>query len=88
VVVLAGKKFLLHHIINPRALSETAAARIKREQPDVVAFGHTHKQFCETLNGVLFFNPGYAGRPRFGAERSVALLQLDDRGIHPKFIPL
>ena len=88
VAVLGGKKFLIHHIINPRALSETAAARIRHEQPDVVVFGHTHKQFCETLNGVLFFNPGYAGRPRFGAARSMALLELKNGGIRPQFIPL
>jgi putative phosphoesterase len=88
VVMLAEKKFLIHHIVNPRALSETAAASIKREQPDVVVFGHTHKQFCELVNGVLFFNPGYSGRPKFGMERSVGLLQLANGGIRPKFISL
>ena len=88
IVVLGGKKFLIHHIINPRALAETATARIMHEQPDVVVFGHTHKQFCETLNGVLFINPGYAGRPRFGAARSLAVLELENSGILPKFISL
>ena len=51
-------------------------------------FGHTHKQFCGTMDGVLFFNPGYAGKPKFGAERSVAILHCDENGIRPKFIPL
>jgi putative phosphoesterase len=88
VITLAGIKFLIHHIVNPRALSETVEARIQRERPDVVVFGHTHKKFYETVNGVLFFNPGYAGKPKFGAERSVAFLHLDGKGIRHEFIPL
>jgi hypothetical protein len=87
-VTLADKKFLVHHIVNPRALSERAEARIKHERPDVVVFGHTHKKFCETVDGVLFFNPGYAGKPKFGAERSVAILHLDGKEIRHEFIPL
>jgi len=88
VITLADKKFLVHHIVNPRALSETAAQQIKRARPEVVVFGHTHKKFCEPVGGILFFNPGYAGSPRFGAERSVAILHLDAGGIRPEFLPL
>ena len=88
LVKLADKKFLLHHIVNPRALAEKLAARIARETPDVVVFGHTHKKFAETVDGVLFFNPGYAGKPKFGAERSVAILHCDGKSIRPEFIPL
>jgi putative phosphoesterase len=87
-VELARKKFLVHHIVSPRELSETVAARIAKDRPDVVVFGHTHKQFSETVNGVLFFNPGYAGKPKFGAERSVAILRLDGKEIRPEFFPL
>ena len=88
VVNLAGKKILVHHIVNPRALAEKIAARIQREQPDAVVFGHTHKKFAETVDGVFFFNPGYAGKPKFGAERSVAILACDRDGIRHEFIPL
>lgn len=88
VITLAGKKFLLHHIIYPQSLSDKAVLLIKREKPDVVIFGHTHKKFSEVVNGVLFFNPGYAGKPKFGAERSVALLHLDGGKIRHEFIPL
>ncbi len=88
VVSLAEKKFLVHHIINPRALPEEINARIQREQPAVVVFGHTHKQFCEVMADILFFNPGYAGKPKFGAERSVALLNVENGAIVPKFISL
>lgn len=88
LVTLADKKFLIHHIVNPRALSEKVQARIERDRPDVVVFGHTHKKFAETVDGVLFFNPGYAGKPKFGAERSVAFLHLDGKGVRHEFIPL
>jgi hypothetical protein len=88
LVTLADKKILIHHIVNPRALSEKVQARIERVRPDVVVFGHTHKKFAETVDDVLFFNPGYAGKPKFGTERSVALLHLDGNGIRHEFIPL
>ena len=87
-VTLADRKFLVHHIVNPWALAETVAGRIQRDRPEVVVFGHTHKLFSETINGVLFFNPGYAGRPKPGAERSVAILHCDAAGIRHEFIPL
>lgn len=88
IVTLADKKFLLHHIVNPRALSDEMKARVRRDRPDAVIFGHTHKQFADTVDGVFFFNPGYAGKPKFGAERSVALLHLDGPDLRHEFIPL
>ena len=88
VVELGGKKILLHHIINPRELSEPLQARLHRQRPDAVIFGHTHKKFAATLDGIFFFNPGYAGKPKFGAERSVARLHLAAPAIRHEFIPL
>jgi hypothetical protein len=87
-VELARRKFLIHHIVNPWALGETVEKRIAKERPDVVVFGHTHKPFAETVNGILYFNPGYAGKPKLGTERSVAILHCDDQGIRHEFIPL
>ena len=87
-VTLAGQKFLVHHIVNPHAVNDPLAARLKKEQPAAVIFGHTHQRFAETVNGIFFFNPGYAGKPKFGAERSVAILHLDEKGLRHEFIPL
>jgi putative phosphoesterase len=81
-------KFLVHHIVSPRALTDELRARIARERPDAVMFGHSHKQFCERIGGVLFINPGYAGKPKFGAERSVALLEADGKDMQVKFVTL
>src|SRR5207247_9466956 len=35
VVELAGRRFLVHHIVNPRALAEAVKTRIARERPAV-----------------------------------------------------
>lgn len=88
IVTLADKKFLLHHIVNPRALSDPMKARLRRDRPDVVVFGHTHKKFAELVEGAFFFNPGYAGKPKFGAERSVGLIHVDGVALRHEFIPL
>jgi putative phosphoesterase len=88
VVMLGGRKFLVHHVTNPHALGESLQARIHRERPHVVVFGHTHKPFCQTIAGMLFFNPGYAGKHRPGTARSVALLHCEASGIRPQYCSL
>ncbi len=85
---LAGRKFLLQHIVNPHAPAGDLEARLATEKPDVVIFGHTHKPLCETIGGILFFNPGYAGPQRFKLERSVAILHGDRKRIRPEYITL
>ena len=88
VVTLAQKKFLVHHIVDPWALSETVERRVAKEKPDVVIFGHTHRPFAQAVDGIFFFNPGYAGKPKIGASRSVAILDLGGQEIRHEFIPL
>lgn len=79
-VELAGRCFLLTHIVDPHAPAQSLAERIARDRPDVVVFGHTHKPFHEVIRGRLFFNPGYAGKSRFGLERTVAILECPAHG--------
>jgi putative phosphoesterase len=88
IAVLAERKFLVHHIVQPQSPSDKIKKLIARERPDAVVFGHTHKKFCETIGGVLFFNPGYSGKPKFGVERSVAILHCDGKEIRAEFLPL
>jgi hypothetical protein len=87
-VALAQRKFFVHHIVNPHALKENLQLQIARERPDAVVFGHTHKAFCETIGGVLYLNPGYAGKPKFGAERTVAILHCEGKEIRSEFLAL
>ncbi len=86
VVELDGRRFLVHHIVNPHSLGDDLKSRLARERPDVVVFGHTHRPFCERIGGTLFFNPGYAGKPKVGLSRSVAILRCDANEIRPEFL--
>jgi putative phosphoesterase len=88
VITLGGKKFLIHHIVNPHDPSEILATQIKRHQPQVVIFGHTHKKYAATVSGIFYFNPGYSGKPKLGTERSLAILHLTDSEIRPEFLSL
>jgi len=88
VVQLNGRKFLVHHIVDVYRPSDIVKRRITREKPDVVVFGHSHKPFNEMMGGRLYFNPGYAGKPRFGDPRSVAILHCDENEIRAEFCGL
>jgi uncharacterized protein len=88
VLQLDGRKFLIHHVVDVTAPEEKVKRRIIRENPDVVVFGHTHKRFCQTVGKTLYFNPGYAGKPRFNLPRSVAVLTCDDKGLTADYFEL
>ena len=88
MVELGGRRFLLHHIVDPNALPDSLQERIAQGQPEVVIFGHTHKPFCQSIGGRLFFNPGYAGKQRFNLARSVAILHCGEQALRPEFLPL
>jgi len=88
VIELAGRKFLVQHIVNPRSLADPIKPRIAREWPDMVVFGHTHKPFSESIGGTWFFNPGYAGKPRFGMERGAAILHCGEKEIRAEYLRL
>jgi hypothetical protein len=89
VVALGEVKFLVHHIVTPRALTDELKARVVKENPDVVMFGHSHQKFDQIVNGVRFVNPGYAGKPKFGAERSVALMEVSaGKKLEVRFVKL
>jgi uncharacterized protein len=88
VMVLAGRKFLLQHIVDIRSPAEAVRLRIAREHPDVVVYGHTHKPHDETIGPTRFLNPGYAGRTRFGMARSVAVIECASGDLTARFLPL
>lgn len=47
---------------------------------DVVISGHSHRVAIETVDGVLYLNPGSAGRRRFKLPITLATLDLDRNG--------
>jgi uncharacterized protein len=88
LVELDGHKFLVQHIVNPQSLTDPIRSRIARERPDMVVFGHTHQPYSANAGGTRFFNPGYAGKSRFGLQRSVAILHCGAEGIRADYLPL
>jgi putative phosphoesterase len=88
LVEVAGRRFLVQHIVRPQAPADPIRERIARERVNAVVFGHTHKPFCQTIGGALFFKPGYAGKPRFGLARSVAILHCTAQKITPEYLTL
>ena len=66
---LAGVRFHLVH--------QLAHAR-PRDDTDVVIFGHSHRALIERRDGVLYVNPGAAGRAGFHRLQTVTLLTAED----------
>lgn len=62
--------------------------KIRREFVDIhaILYGHTHKPVNHRRKGVLFFNPGSAGRSFFG-DRTVGILSITDT-IEGRIIPV
>ncbi len=85
---MAGKKFLVHHIVTPQLPTASLRERIAKERPDVVVFGHSHIRYCENLRGIMFLNPGYSGRPKLGLHRGVAVLSVEAEGLKTQFYDL
>jgi uncharacterized protein len=50
---------------------------------DVVISGHSHRPDIETVDGVLYLNPGSAGPRRFSLPITLAILELTESGIRP-----
>ncbi len=51
---------------------------------DIVISGHSHKPSIETIDGILFLNPGSAGPRRFTLPIALAFLELTDGSIMPR----
>lgn len=88
IVELGGRKFLLHHIVDPRNPEDSLSETIRRARPDAVVFGHTHKPFSESIQNVLFLNPGYAGKQRFNLPRTLAYLHIEDGEMRVEYVAL
>jgi putative phosphoesterase len=88
VTTLGDKKFFVQHIVEPNRLEAPLRERLKRIEPDVVVFGHTHEPYCETIGGILFLNPGSVTRPRGGSQPGMVRLTIDNGKITPEFIKL
>jgi uncharacterized protein len=50
---------------------------------DVIVSGHTHVPKIDTVDGVLYLNPGSAGRRRFKLPITLATLDITAHGMRP-----
>lgn len=88
IVELAGRRILVHHIVDPEDPDALVKWHRERVHPDLIVFGHTHRPFWGKAGARQFLNPGYAGKPRFDLPRSVALLRCEDGEFSVEFKPL
>lgn len=54
----------------PDSFLEKMAQTVNARAGDVICFGHTHKPWCRSVNGVQFINTGSVGRPKDGDWRA------------------
>ena len=74
---LGGRSIHVVHDVHDLEL-DPRASRI-----DIVMSGHSHKPRIETVDGVLYLNPGSAGPRRFSLPVTLAIMELDGSGIRP-----
>jgi putative phosphoesterase len=55
---------------------------------DVVVSGHSHQPKIETVDGVVYLNPGSAGPRRFSLPIALATLDLSGDAIRPRILKL
>ena len=79
---------VLIHITHIGGRPATLVRALPQPKPNVYIFGHSHVALLETLEGVLFLNPGAAGRPRFGGGLSVAILDIEAGHAEARIVPL
>lgn len=88
LVSIGGRSFLVEHIIPPMKPAPDVAEKLRRKEVHALVFGHSHRRYCETHDGVLFFNPGYAGKPKLGLLRSAAVIEINEDRLVPTFLDL
>ena len=83
-----GVRIWLTHALGRPADAVAGLPVEPAQRPQLVIFGHTHRVCVEHIDGVLFLNPGAAGRPRFGGGLSVALVHLEPHSPTVTIVPL
>jgi putative phosphoesterase len=77
LVRLAGRSIFVLHDLNTLRIDPVALGI------DVVVSGHSHVPKIGTVGGVLYLNPGSAGRRRFRLPISLATLDVAPGGLRP-----
>jgi hypothetical protein len=78
VVRLAGKSIYVLHDLKTLQIDPIARGI------DVVVSGHSHAPKIDTADGVLYLNPGSAGRRRFGLPITLATIDVTPDNLRPE----
>jgi putative phosphoesterase len=78
LVKLAGRSIYVLHNLKELDLDPVASGI------DIVVSGHSHRPKIETIDGVLYLNPGSAGPRRFTLPIALATLELSENGPRPR----
>lgn len=81
-IELGGVRVYVLHDLKDLAIDPRA------EGVHVVVSGHSHKPLVEEREGVLYVNPGSAGRRRFKLPIAVGELVIDGREVMPRIVEL
>ena len=79
---LGGRFFYVLHNLAELDLDPIAAGI------DVVVSGHSHRPKIETVDGVVYLNPGSAGPRRFSLPIALATLDLSGKELRPCIVSL
>ena len=77
LVRLAGTSIYVLHDLKTQQVDPGAGI-------DVIISGHSHVPKIDTVGGVLYLNPGSAGRRRFRLPITLATLEVTPAGIRPE----
>lgn len=89
ILEIEGCRIGLMHGWGPReGLVERICNEFHDAALDCLVFGHSHVPVCQWLGGMLLFNPGSATDCRGMPYTSVGVLEIDDRTINGRIVPL
>lgn len=78
--ILNKKIFIIHNIKEVNVSNEKIY--------DIIISGHSHKPLIEKINGILYLNPGSAGKRRFSLPVSIAQIKIIEGKISAEIIEL
>lgn len=64
------------------------AIDLQKDNIQIVVSGHSHKPLIESKNGVLFINPGSAGKRRFKLPITLATAEITGRKVDARIVEL
>ena len=72
----------------PKGILDKVKNEFKGEKVDAVVFGHSHHPFNETIDNMLFFNPGSPNDEIFAPYRSYGILEVNENRVTGEIIKI